>query len=425
MALTITPTPDPYSYVVRLYVAGGTPPYTVTAQPSGGRPAYTVRSPQTPVTGDATARNMVDGQAPLGLDVSTVYRVTDSAGVTGADSTAASVPASNPVLSDALDPNKFLALVVVSQKPNRWAPRSVWFDVLGRRDPTVAIGPMRLRDGQLVLRLPASVNRRQMIDLLTPGDPMLLRTPCPSTVDDVTFLVTDLNEALVTDDPAGPTLFELTYQGVTGDLGPFTGDPSRTYATVLAAWSSYDQLPPAYATYGDLTSGTAYSGQGPQLLPNGWGTTTDYNTWSYGWSSGAPGSSVGGVGQIVSSGTSGSRWIAMRPSGSDLYNYVTVPGKRYRVSFQARQASGVTGAQAWVDIITNTAPALADYFQPGAVQLGQVASTVNLDGQWRTVSYDVTIPAGDDRMSVSFNVRNMPAGAATYEVRNPSVRELT
>lgn len=423
MALTITTTADPYSYVMRLYVAGGTPPYTVSAQPSGGRPAYTVRSPQTTVSGDATARNLVDGQIPLGT-VATIYRVTDAAGAT-VDSAAVSIPAALPVLSDALDPGRFVTLTVVSQKPNHWAPRTVWFDVLGRRDPTVAIGPMRLRDGTLVLRYGADVTRRQVIDLLTPGDPMLLRTPCPNAVDDVTFVVTDLAESLALEDaPAGPTVFTLTYQGVTGDLGPFTGDPSRTYATVAGESTQYAELPLKFVDYASLAAGLAFTNQGPQLIPHGWATGADYAAgWNYGWSSGAPGSSSGGVGLIVSSGTLGSRWIAIYQP--DVYNYVTTAGKKYRITFQARQATGAAGATAYVEAITNTAPASADYFQPGAIQAGSGVSAVTLDGQWRTCTYDVTIPAGDDRLTVSFNVRNMPAGAATYEVRNPSVRELT
>ena len=417
MALSITATPDPGAMVVRLYVAGGVPPYTVAAQPSGGQPAYVVRSPQTPVTGDATARNMLDGQAPLGQAVS--YAVTDSAGSAAVTAAAVTLVSTLPVLSDALDPTRYITCTVVSQKPNHWAPRSVFYDVLGRRDPTVAIGPLRLRDGELVLATADNTARRALLNLLASGNPLLLRTPSPTTVDDVTLLVTDLNETLLIDgDHAGWSLWGLTYQGVTADLGPFAGDPSRTYATVVAGWPTYGDLPPAYADYAALLTGNAYSNLGSQLVTAGWDTPANVALWSLTLSTRVTLASVGGVGVVTAAGGVG--LLACTLPGA-IQNVTTVPGKRYRVTFKARVSAGALGAIARVHVLSNTQPAVAGYFQPGLVTAA--SPVVTLSAAWQTISYDGTLPAGDDIVSMVFRVESIPDGGKC-EIQTPSVREI-
>lgn len=422
MALTITATPDPYTFVVRLLVAGGVPAYTVTAQPSGGQAAYVVSSPQTPVTGDATARNMIDGRVPLGA-VSTAYTVTDAAGVSASTAAAVTIAATMPVLSDALDPNKLIQLPVVSQRPNHWEARSVYYPVLGRRDPTVAIAPMALRDGELVLSTDGTpVARRAVINLLSSGDPLILRTPCPSAVDDVTLLVTSAAEELLNDsNPVGLSNFRLTYQAVTSDLGPFTGDPSRTYDTVKTAWPSYADLPPAYATYGDLLSGSAYANQGAQLVGAGWDTPSNVAAWNTFWTSGTyTFTCPAGVGLVSNTGAGVLLFVAVHQP--TIWNMATAAGKRYRLSFRARVASGALGAGARVHMLTNTMPATADYFVAG--QVTAASALLTLTAGWQTLTFDATVPAGDDVASFFFRVENQPAGS-TVEISTPSVRELT
>lgn len=248
MALTATATPDPVDgFYVVLSASGGTAPITWVAYPNGAD-SYTVPRSST----DATGRRTVDGTAPFGREVT--YQARDAVGATVDVQVTLDDPPS-AVLSDAVDPNLSLMVTVVDQLPNAWAARSVWFDVLDRRDPFVAVAPLRFRDGTITLRVDSSDDRRALLDLLTPGTPLVLRSPCHDNVDDVVLLPTQVGEELTDAGSKGmPRLWSITYQAVTRDLGPYLPDPTWTWQDVPAdpRNGTWTQVVASYATWDDL-----------------------------------------------------------------------------------------------------------------------------------------------------------------------------
>jgi hypothetical protein len=250
MALVVTATPSPYGGLyMEMSVSGGTAPYTWRAFPTGTDP-YTVPATVTNPSGNLT----VDGYAPFGRDI--LYRATDSTGAVG-EAVAALTDPPGGVLSDALDPNRAVVLPVLDQLPNQWEARSVWFDVLDRRDPFVAVAPLRFRNGELVVRVDGNDQRQSVIDLLAPGNPLVFRSPCVSALDDVVMLPTSVREALVVEaDKSGPRTVTITYQAVTRELGPYLPDPTWTWELVgldsrLPSWTAFVDT---FATWSDAVA---------------------------------------------------------------------------------------------------------------------------------------------------------------------------
>jgi hypothetical protein len=252
MPLTATATPDAVlgTYMV-LRATGGTAPYSWTAYPNGGT-AYTV--PRT--VADPTGATTVDGLAPLGREVT--YQVRDSAGASF-DVTAQLPDAPSAVLSDALNPDRALFVTVLDQLPNEWAARSVWFDVLDRRDPFVALAPMRFRNGTIVVRTVTADERRDLFDMLTPGGPLVLRSPCAAAVDDLTILVNQVSEELTVESAkTGPRSWSLTYQAVSSELGPYLPDPDWDWDGVVSdpRNPSWDVVAASFTSWDDLVTTT-------------------------------------------------------------------------------------------------------------------------------------------------------------------------
>lgn len=248
MPLTITPTIDTTRKVISLLVAGGTPPYNLTAYPTGLSP-YTVRGAWT-----GTSPNLTKVDAEVRLNVATAYTATDAAAGT-ASTSGLTVAATSSILSDALDYTQALDVLVVSQPPNRWQARTVTWDVIGRQDPFVTAGPLRMREGELVLRVD-STTRLTLQALLASGNPVLLRSVTPLAVDDVIMAVLDVREDLiVVDNPTGDRHLALTYQAVTRDLGVYVPATSRTYANPLAEATSYTDLLVKFDRYDDVRTG--------------------------------------------------------------------------------------------------------------------------------------------------------------------------
>lgn len=249
MPIAATATLDPSGLWVRLNVSGGVAPYSWTAYPSTGTP-YEVPRADTAPDGSAT----FDGFAPFGAAVS--YQVRDSVGQF-VDTPAVDVPDTlGSALADALDPTTAIVVHrVVDQLPNVWEGRSVWFDVLDRRDPFVAVAPLRLRHGPLVLRVEGNPARLALMSLLATGSPLVFRSPCHDALDDVVLLPETVTESLVSDDDKeGPRLFTIDYQAVTRDLGPYVADPSWTWADLVAdpRDTSWAVLVAGFATWADV-----------------------------------------------------------------------------------------------------------------------------------------------------------------------------
>lgn len=253
MALAATATVDGSAFAVRFTITGGSGSYVLDASPAVGS-RYRVRSMLTPIVGDPNGRTGVDGDIPL--DVPTTYIVTD--GSSGAQLVLApvTVTAPGPLLSDATDPTRVVPVVVVSQKPDEWSARSVWWDVLGARAPFVSIAPLRYRAGPLVLYVAGHADRDAVLSLLSSGVPFVLRTPCRDAVDDVIGIPEAITGDLVAPDvPSGPGLLTIRYQAVSRELGPYSGQAGRTYGIALSESASYDVVTSSFATYADWLSG--------------------------------------------------------------------------------------------------------------------------------------------------------------------------
>lgn len=247
MALSCTATVDAATKSVSVLVAGGTPPYAVVATPTGGAP-YTVRGTWTGTSPTLTIRD-----AEARLNVPTQYAASDAA-AGAASSAIVTVTATQAYLSDALDYTQVLAVEVVTQVPNEREARTRTWDVIGRPDPFVSTAPMRLRSGDLVLRVPQS-QRAALEALLQRGSPLLLRSIYPESTDDVTMAVQRVrDEYVMAEDPMGDRLYTLTHQAVSRELGTIDAG-ARTYSMLLAEATTYTNVLVKFARYDDVRTG--------------------------------------------------------------------------------------------------------------------------------------------------------------------------
>jgi hypothetical protein len=247
MPITITATPVPAEHAIRLEIAGaGTAGLTVEATPLGRAP-YTVR----PIGSAAPTDPYVlsDFAAPFGVPIT--YRVTAAGGSAQA---IAQLDVSGCVLSSTRLPSIAAAVRVTRDDPHEWEARSAWFDVIGRPDPLVSTDVMRYRAGDLELYVRGNAARAELLELVTSGDPLLLRTSVPENVDDVILLPLNAREEPLVDNRGG-RLFTIRYQAVTRPLGPYAGLAAWTYADLLQLVSTYDQLLDDFATYAILALG--------------------------------------------------------------------------------------------------------------------------------------------------------------------------
>jgi hypothetical protein len=399
MALAVLAEVDLVLRAVRLTVSGGTPNYSAQANPAGDIDAYTVRSLW---SGSSTTRIAVDGDAPLNTAIQ--YVVTDRNGAQAVSGTV-EVPSELPILSDATDPTVALPVVVVSQKPNRWQARSVWFDVLGSRAPFVSVAPMRLRAGQLELRAETRSDRAALIDLLGLGNPLTLRAVCPAAVDDLILLPETAEERLTIDtDPAGSTVFAVQYQAVSRELGPYTSDPGRTYAQLPTEHATYADMTIAYVDYAALLAGDPNAGLGLELLAAGTFPAGPVAPWSTFWTDSS----------ILWSGSATALAVASAaatPVAAVLWQNanqpIPAPSTTMRVTGRVRSTSPGTTVRA--EIVSNDLANPAEYFAPGS----QGSSTVIAAGpSWAPFGVDVPIAnVAHQQFTLYFRGDGMASGA--------------
>jgi hypothetical protein len=412
MSLTVTTSIDTATAAVRLTVAGGVAPYVADASPGGDRPDYRVRTAWSSVLGDPTARIGIDGALPIG--VPTQYVITDAAGAQ-VTSAAVTVSSAYPLLSDATDPGRAVAVTVAAQRPNTWEARSVWWDILGAQAPFASVAPMRPRSGPLVLRVAGNVARADLLRLLAPGNPLVFRGVCSAAVDDLTLLVETVEESLILDDdPTGPALWTINYQAISQNLGPYAVDAAWSYAAVLSTFATYNALRAGYATYDALRVGDPAAGLGPELLTNG-GFSAGMTGWVTFWTAAG----------ITWDTTAGTARTTVTTAGTALLqatavkDLVTVAGRRYRLTGRVRTSN--PGTVVRVEAVTNTAPGVADYFQAGAIT---TPVTLTAGAAWSTFTAEITVPGGEDRVTFGWRVNGLQPGDVA-EWDDLSVKVLT
>lgn len=231
---------------------------------------YVVRG--TPALQAGGYYNLVDYQVPLsdpshGVTRLVTYNVTafTASGSATAGVTGAAVVYPNARLDDSERTGVGMDVVVADQSPQSWQPRTVFYDVLDRDDPVVAMQTARLRAGQLRLLTATQGERVQLRDLVRGGAPLLLRTTNPDRAEDTMFVALDVTSEDRTELDAR-RLWTISYQAVAIDQGAYSPPPTRTYATALAdsrfptyvSMVSYDgPTDVAYATYAAYLAGQA------------------------------------------------------------------------------------------------------------------------------------------------------------------------
>lgn len=393
MPLAIAAAVDSVAVLTRLTVTGATAPVTITASPTG-RDDYELRGPFATSGSSILA---VDPEAPFGL--ATVYVVTDATGAQAA-SAAVTLEHDSCVLSDATDPSRFADVVVVSSLPGEYEARSTWWDILGRSDPFVTIAPMSNKAGDLVLRVEDVVERRALLALLLPGTPLILRSPT-SRVDDVTVLPERVSDELVVDGAHdGPHNLRVRVKAVSRQLGPVTGDPARTWQSVIDENATWGDVLADYSTWADVLTGDRLAGLSAEKLVDGDFSSglTSWNTfWSsayVGWSGAANTARAEGL-PFASVNVANLRDTAMQAAaGTDTIT----PGTVVRVTGRVRVAVGSVTAR--VTMLTNNATGAAEFFAAGVAQQSLVVTPPG--SEWVTFAAIFTVPAGHTRYSVQF-----------------------
>lgn len=403
MALSVTAAVDPVLMLVRLTVTGGTAPYVVDAAPSGGRAGYRVRSAFGTVAGAPSTRTATDGDVPLNTDV--LYVATDALGAQ-ANSNSVILAASLGVLSDATNPNVLVPVTVVRQLPNEWSARSVWWDVLGATAPFASVAPMRLRAGDILIRTDGPTERAGLLDLLATGNPFVLRTPWPDTVDDVVGLIEQLREEpVLEDDQAGARHFTLAYQAVSRQLGIYTDDTGRTYALLPVEAATYTALLGLYGSYDAVLLGDPSAGLGAEQVTDGAFAGGVVAPWDTFWSGvSVAWSSPGGVAHALSSAAGQPASLEAGPNS----RAIPAGPKVLRVTGRVRSTSPTTVVRA--ELLTNlAATGAAQYFAAGVVN---VQVPISAGASWQAFAIDMAVSdPTDDVWSLFFRGNNMPSGA--------------
>lgn len=248
MILTVTPMPERFAVRVEVNAAVAGVPVQVEAFPVGREP-YAVRFIGAPLGPSVTVD---DEQAPFGIPIT--YRATQTGEPGVVSQTSAPLDVTGSVLTSVVRPGTGLPVRVIEDRPQDWETRSAWFDVIDRRDPLVTITPMRYRAGEWILALNGAAARAQLINVLTTGEPVMLRSSCPEQIDDVICLPLSFSiDPVIASAPQGTRTARVSYQAVTRPIAPFGGTsdwtyaalaarPATTYASVLAEFATYSAL---------------------------------------------------------------------------------------------------------------------------------------------------------------------------------------
>lgn len=195
---------------------------------------------------------LVDRTAPLNVPIT--YWATD----TGGGSVVLdpiTLHAERPVLSSSMHATTY-EVKVLSQSPSG-RPRSVYHPVIEPHLPVVSVLQAESPAGELVLDCPDMTVLRQLWAMLSAGDPLILRTCCPGSVFDMTFIAAADFKAELKEEsaPAGPWRFTIPFQSTSDAPAAWSPDPDRTYQTVLDEFPTYQAVLDAYPTYQALLDG--------------------------------------------------------------------------------------------------------------------------------------------------------------------------
>ena len=233
----------------------------ITATVEGG---YKVRLEATSATGTVSWVRRVRGQdKPVGdgvvvvdntppLNVDITYSATDDVSTEVAP--AVQVQSDSPILSSPIYGDAY-QVTVLRQDPLEWEARSVAIPILGRVEPLVSIAPVAPPTGTLVILMSDNGQRLQLLEMLSRGDPLQLRSTCVDVVDDVTFLPTSWSDPrLEQDNPRSLRTLEIEFTATSSAPTAYPPAPARTYADALAV-GTFADITATFESWFDLRNG--------------------------------------------------------------------------------------------------------------------------------------------------------------------------
>lgn len=197
-----------------------------------------------------TGLAIIDRTAPLNVDL--LYSATDADGTVFAE--VVRLSSARPVLSS---PRSGVAVTVtvVAMSPLRWQGRSVAHMLVSSSRPRVSVAPMTWPEGDLTLYTRDRDELAAIRALMEPGDPLTMRSECPDTIQDLTFLITDAEEEYFADIPTAERSIRVRFQTVDNAPTLLPPAPAYSYGDALAEHATYADSSAAYRLYRDLTAG--------------------------------------------------------------------------------------------------------------------------------------------------------------------------
>ena len=270
MALTAIAADDPALHAIRIHLSGYDPAHEFKIT----RPDYNTASRPNIVVyeGKILHPDVLDYIAPFNVDIR--YTVRDKTAGTSISATAR-LTYPQPVMTPAIDTSKgewpilraplnanlgYFRVPILDYTAD-FGFRAVVHHILSSPFPVVSNDVMELKAGTMQWATSTARTRREMLNLFNNSARILhLRSPCiDGALDDLFFVITDLNESAVIASRPDFRIWTVTWQQV---VAPPTSSFDRPTVTGRATW-------------GDIQAKT-----GPKGNPLTWADVlNDYGTW--------------------------------------------------------------------------------------------------------------------------------------------------
>ena len=230
-------------------VAPATPPTTIMRVDANGARPVRLRAGQEPIGGVMT---ITDYEAALVGPIR--YDLTDSAGGTASVSTTLEDLVELPQLVVARLPQYRASIRSVTGYTGDRDSTATVHDVIGRRDPVVSLGVLRMRRGTLQCWAPDFPAVAELEALAGLGEVLHLRQPTHPGMD--MYLAAGRTSPEYVD---GRWIVSLDYTELATPSGPLLGDVGWTYDDVATGHASYAQARDAFPSYASLAVGPVAS----------------------------------------------------------------------------------------------------------------------------------------------------------------------
>lgn len=149
-----------------------------------------------------------------------------------------------------------MPVTVMDARPLSWDGGSVWHNVLGTPAGVVSVIAAPYPTGRLRLYLPTYAARVNLLSLLAGNEPLALRSPCPTAVDDLVILPTRWQDPPVNvDNKGGPAFLEIDYQSLSIVPADYAQPVVWTWGDLEDTYESWGDVEDAYASWAALEAG--------------------------------------------------------------------------------------------------------------------------------------------------------------------------